>query len=142
MKDLILYMDHSGSLQLPPQISIFTEKGIHVFHLMEDVKPMLQIQKRLADMKGANEVDAKALDNIKISQMAAQKSFLADLREKKLDETEKIRAGFFAFKRKESLQGLASTTHLIRLQQSIKKDFDISKGLWARIEYEITIRHD
>ncbi|GKD21066.1 hypothetical protein Tco_1222769 [Tanacetum coccineum] len=123
MKDLILYMDHSGSPQLPPQISIFTEKGLHVFYLVEDVKLMLQVQKRLADMKGANEVDAKALDNIKISQMAAQKSFLADLREKKLDETEKIRAGY----EKELESGIYFRT---RFDQFLLSK---GKGIWACI---------
>ncbi|GKA48632.1 HemK methyltransferase family member 2-like protein [Tanacetum coccineum] len=57
----------SGSAQSVPQVTVFTKHGRSVFHSAEEAIQMLKEQNRLADIKAAEEADAKALDNIKLS---------------------------------------------------------------------------
>nr|GEX45544.1 zinc finger, CCHC-type [Tanacetum cinerariifolium] len=66
-KDFVPFMEQSGSAQSVPQVIVFTKHGRPVFHSAEKAIQMLKEQNRMADIKAAEEADAKALDNTMLS---------------------------------------------------------------------------
>ncbi|GKE59020.1 hypothetical protein Tco_1498205, partial [Tanacetum coccineum] len=91
MKDLIPYMDQGGSNQFPPKVPIYSDKGKPKFHFVKEVQLMLQEETRLADKKEAEEDDAKALDALKLSQVASQQKLIKNFNAKKRAEMRKIK---------------------------------------------------
>ncbi|GJR46216.1 hypothetical protein Tco_1314319 [Tanacetum coccineum] len=136
MKYLICYMDQGGSNQFPPKVPIYSDKGKPNFHFVKEVQLMLQEETRLADKKEAEEDDAKALDALKLSQVASQQKLIKNFNAKKRAEMRKIK---YEYMRLDFLECIE--VHDIDTNQRLKDSPQLLGNLTQKFKWCVLLDH-